>query len=129
MSSLLSGFLISKISLLGKVAVSTFYTQFSFLKSWWKVFLLLFVFQLFIIFLLKFFGKKSKKIIYVITGMGIFGFLYCLYDFNFSIFSILKTRFHLGFYLFFASWIFSCFYFLKFLKEEKIEDDMNDEKS
>lgn len=127
LSSLLSGFLISKISLLGKVAVSTFYTNFSFLKSWWKVFLLLFAFQLLIIFLLNFFGRKSKKIIYAIATVGIFVFLYCLYDFNFFIFSTLKTRFHLGFYLFFVSWIFSCFYFLKFLKEEKMEDKVNDE--
>ena len=43
--SLVSGILISKMSFIGKIGVSTFYSQYAVFKTWWKTALILFIVQ------------------------------------------------------------------------------------
>src|SRR5690554_773599 len=47
--SLITGILFSKMSLMGKIGVSTFYTEYGFLKHWYKGFAAVFIVQLLLI--------------------------------------------------------------------------------
>src|SRR5690554_7045072 len=47
--SLVAGILFSKMSLMGRIGVSTFYTEYGFLKHWYKGFAAVFIIQLLLI--------------------------------------------------------------------------------
>ncbi|BAV07956.1 hypothetical protein [Filimonas lacunae] len=115
---LLEAYLISKISLLGKLGIAMFYKQYRFLRSGWKTFLLLLAIQLLLTGILTMAKKRlsHRKVVY--TGMsllliGMIALWGTYYDFQYT-FShrLLKEKFHLGFYLFWLGWIGTCLFFL-----------------
>lgn len=115
---ILEAYLISKISLIGKIGIAMFYKQYRFLRSGWKTFLLLFGIQLLLILLLHLAKKRlparkanyTAAVFLILAIMGLWG---TYYDFQYT-FShrLLKEKFHLGFYLFWLGWMGSCVYYL-----------------
>ena len=109
--SVVSGFLISKMSFLGRVGINFFYQEYAIFKVWWQTALLFFGIQFFLMILQSI--AKTKLVSWVILIISIAGLVYVFIDFNntFS-YKILKEKFHVGFYLFFISTIIHCVYFL-----------------
>ena len=114
----LEAYLISKISLIGRVGIATIHKEYSILRSGWKTFLLLFGIQMVIITTLYTIRKKYPKKITtlaasVLLTLAFIGLLTTLEDFLHTYtHRLLKERFHLGFYIFWLSWIGSCLFFL-----------------
>lgn len=115
---ILEAYLISKISLIGKIGIAMFYKQYRFLRSGWKTFLLLFAVQLLLILLLNQVKKRlpvrkanyTAAVFLILAVLGLWG---TYYDFQYT-FShrLLKEKFHLGFYLFWLGWMGTCVYYL-----------------
>lgn len=115
---LLASYLISKISLIGKIGIAIFYKEYGLLRSMPKTFALFFLLQLLIIFLIGFIHKKysakrtifSAAVIFIIALIG----LISTYNNFLHTYShrLLKERFHLGFYLFWIGMMISCVFFI-----------------
>jgi len=114
----LEAYLISKISLIGKFGIATIHKEYRILRSPWKTFLLLFAIQLVIIATLYILRKKYPRKITTLAAstllvLALLGLLTTLQDFLHTYtHRLLKERFHLGFYIFWLSWIGSCLFFL-----------------
>ncbi|MDO4228990.1 MAG: hypothetical protein Q4C98_04185 [Capnocytophaga sp.] len=122
LSSVISSILISNMSFVGRIGISTAYRQYLIFKVWWKTALVLFAIQLIIILVL-FFSKKIGKIIPILLFVaGILGTYFTYIDFTTTSHKMMKIEFHSGFYLFWASWLISCLYFL-FLRKYKTTDN------
>ena len=115
--SLMSGYLMSKISLLGKVGIGLLYKQYSFMKIWWQGALIIFG-ALLLILILSAIARQVLKpvtgiIVHILSLMLAIGGLYFTYnDFRNDIsHRLLGERFHIGVYLFWLGWIsISLFY-------------------
>lgn len=115
--SWIESYLISKISFIGKVGIATTHKEYRLLRSGWKTFLLLFSIQLIVIVVLSVARKKLPAKSARLTGvvllvLAVLGLLTTYVDFQDTTHRWLKERFHLGFYLFWLSWIGSCAFFL-----------------
>jgi hypothetical protein len=111
-------YLISKISTIGKIGIATAYHQYHWLRIFWLTFTILTLFQLGLIVALYIIGKRATKkmtnlvstILLVAGGLGL---VLTFQDFIHTYgHRLLKERFHLGFYIFWISWIGSCIFFL-----------------
>ncbi len=126
-SSLLSGIMISKMSLIGKIGITIIYNEYTILKSWWKTALLLFIIQVVIFIALSIWDantvKRFKRLLLplVFLFIGIIGFIYTYYDFTETSHRLLKKTFHIGFYIFWLTWFGNCLFFMT-KKMQKIED-------
>lgn len=115
---LLETYLISKISFIGRVGIATIHKEYRLLRSGWKTFLLLFSIQFAIIIILNIIWKKVSRKSMMLTastllGLAVIGFLITFQDFLHTYtHRLLKERFHLGFYIFWLSWMGSCIFFL-----------------
>lgn len=124
--SLIAGYLLSAISFVGRASISLFYTQYQFLKTWWKGALLVFIvwIALFIIqsVLYKRASKKTSNIIQTaLLIIAIAGLYFSYADFRNTVsHRWLGERFHLGVYLFWLGWI-AIIIFLK-LQRKPLED-------
>lgn len=111
---LLQVYLVSKISLIGKVGIALFYKEYRIFRSGWKTFLLFFGLQLLVIVLLQIMEKRgpAKRTIFTATVIGIIaivGLLFTFIDFQYTYsHRLLKERFHLGFYLFWLCMMGTC---------------------
>ncbi len=109
--SLISGYLLSAISLVGKAGISLFYTQYQFLRTWWKGALLVFIVWMVLCIvqsvLFKNVSKTSSNIILTISlFIAIAGIYFSYSDFRHTLsHRWLGERFHLGVYLFWLGWI------------------------
>lgn len=109
--SLLTGYLLSAISFVGRAGISLFYTQYQFLKTWWKGALLVFFVWILLFFIQSYLfqrvSKKSSNIIQTVLMMIAIAGLYFSYsDFRNTLsHRWLGERFHLGAYLFWLGWI------------------------
>lgn len=115
--TILQVYLISKISLLGRIGISIAYKEYKFLRSGWKLFLLLMAVQLLIIGLLNYGYKKLVRRTYfkvigavVIVAMAGLWATYNDFTHTFS-HRLLKEPFHLGFYLFWLGISATCIFF------------------
>jgi hypothetical protein len=104
--SLLDGYLLSAISFVGRAGISLFYTEYQFLKSWWKGAILVFVVWM-ILFAIQSYlkrksgNKKSNLISVVMILIAVAGLFFSYSDFRNSLsHRWLGERFHLGVYLF-----------------------------
>ena len=114
--SVISGYLLSEVSLVGKVGIKLFYKEYTFLKTWYKgaaavfvVLMLLFMIQLIIL------RTARRNVSHIINIFCIAGALIGMYftynDFRHTItHRWLGERFHLGAYLFWIGWIVVCVY-------------------
>lgn len=109
--ALIAGYLLSSISLVGRAGISLFYTQYRFLKSWWKGALLVFiVWTVLLLIQTYFFNKLTKKTSNIVQAVSLLIAIIGLYlsysDFRHTLsHRWLGERFHLGVYLFWLGWI------------------------
>jgi hypothetical protein len=109
--SLIDGYLLSAISFAGRAGISLFYTQYQFLKSWWKDALLVFIFWIILLAIESMVSKKVSKATAAIVQISLLiiaiAGLYLSYaDFQNSLsHRLLGERFHLGVYVFWLGWI------------------------
>src|ERR1700722_7852299 len=114
----LETYLISRISWIGKVGIATFYQQYALLRSFWKTCLLLSILQMALILTLYLMGKRSTKkttnlVSTILLVTGLLRLVLFFQDFLHTYgHRLLKERFHLGFYLFWISWMATCLFFL-----------------
>ena len=116
--SIIIGYLMSKVSLVGKAGMSLFYRRYNFLKIWWKGTLLILLALTALYFLHKFIqGKYSLmqgKMFYKVSCFLALTGLYFTYDdFRHTLsHRLLGERFHIGVYFFWIGWIAISLYFL-----------------
>ena len=116
--SALSGWLMSKMSWIGRLGVRWIHKEYTFLKTWYEgagvvfaVLLILFLIQALVQKRLPVATRRVAHIIaLLVAGVG----LYFTYkDFRTDItHSLLKERFHLGAYLFWVGWMSISLFFL-----------------
>lgn len=114
----LSSYLISKISLIGKIGIGLFYKEYKLLRSGWKTFLLFLTIQLLIIGILYFlYSKRSRKTMsYTAVGILVAALAGLWFTYNDFLHTythrLLKERFHTGFYLFWIGMTGTAVFFL-----------------
>lgn len=129
--SLLAGIFLSKMSLIGRIGVSTLYTEYSFLKFWYKGFAYILIVQLLLIAILwivkRFTTYKNFTLVNLIfIILGLIGLLYTFYDFTQTSHKYMNTQFHTGGYLFWAGWFITClFFFFARVKPKPIDLTIN----
>ncbi|WP_447639825.1 MULTISPECIES: hypothetical protein [Chitinophagaceae] len=116
--SVVSGVLVSQMSFLGRLGINIAYKQYSFFKSWWQTAIVMAIIQLLLTLIQRYMGMKQppnkakmfSAILLVVAIAGLYG---TFHDFT-TTFShkLLKEKFHLGFYLFWLTWILGNVYFL-----------------
>lgn len=109
--SMIDGYLLSAISLVGRAGINLFYTQYVFLKTWWKGASLVFIVWMILFAIMTLLQKKltrgASTIVQVVFIMIAVTGLYLSYlDFRNALsHRWLGERFHLGAYLFWLGWI------------------------
>ena len=127
--SLLSGILISKMSLLSKVGITFIYDEYSLLKSWWKTGLLMFIIQIAIFTILSLIQKNTdKKVRYygfplILTIIGTVGLYMTYLNFTETSHRLMNSNFKIGFYLFWITWIGNSLSFLLNKKQDIINKE------
>ena len=114
--SIISSILISKMSFIGKIGVSTFYSQYAVFKTWWKTAFILFIIEFLLLLFLKIFKEKvsitfARILAFLLIIIGSIGAYLTYIDFTTTSHKMMRFSFHLGFYLFWVGWFISCFYF------------------
>ena len=121
----MSGYLLSKATLVGRVGISLFYKQYKLLKVWWQGGLLVFAVWMILFFLQ---GLAQKKLTPATARMihlgaivaALVGLFFTYQDFRNNLsHRLLGERFHLGGYLFWLGWIIVSLFFL-LRKEEPL---------
>jgi len=114
----LSGYLLSKASLVGKAGISLFYKQYGFLKVWWQGALVVFIVWIFLFGLQGWVARRAKGNNAVLAHIAaivvaLIGLIFTYQDFRNNLsHRVLGERFHLGGYLFWAGWIIISLYYL-----------------
>jgi len=115
------------MSFIGKVGITFLYDEYTILKTWWQTALLFFILQMILFTVMYYFHYKEASIykrkilpivLIVIGGIGLY-FTYI--DFTETSHRLMKTSFHIGFYLFWITWFVNCIYFLGLTKKEKMD--------
>lgn len=114
--SLVAGILLSKMSIIGRIGVSTIYTEYGFLKQWYKGFAVVFIVQLLLTGILWAVKrtttyKNFSLVNLVFIVIGLIGLLYTFYDFTSTSHKYMNSQFHTGGYLFWAGWFITCLFF------------------
>ena len=122
--SVVSGILITQMSLLGRIGIHTMYRQFLVFRSWWKTALLFFAAQCLLLALLYGVRKamrlsSAKKVAWILLLIGILGAGTTYWDFSHTMHKVMKAKFHFGFYLFWLGWAVSCLYFISLKGDER----------
>lgn len=122
--SVVSGILITQMSLLGRIGIHTMYRQFLVFRSWWKTALLFFAAQCLLLALLYGVRKamrlsSAKKVAWILLLIGILGAGTTYWDFSHTMHKVMKAKFHFGFYFFWLGWAVSCLYFISLKGEER----------
>ncbi|MBV4356210.1 hypothetical protein [Pinibacter aurantiacus] len=116
--SFIAGFLLSKMSFIGRIGISLFYKEYTFMKTWWKGTLVIFA-ALFFLMLLqaavdrKLVKKRANSFHLLALTAAIVGMYFTYRDFQYYYtHRLLKEKFHLGGYLFWIGWAGISLYFL-----------------
>ncbi len=110
-------YLVLRISFIGKIGIAIAYKQYAFLRSGWKTFFLLFGVQLLVIGVLWYFREKHSRMRMLVASgvivlIALIGLWLTYSDFVHTYtHRLLKERFHLGFYLFWAGMMVSAVFF------------------
>jgi hypothetical protein len=112
-----SGYLMSKVSWVGKVGITFFHKGYNLLKIWWQGAIAVFLVFL-VLFLIHDFanrrlpGMTSRLLHIFILLLTITGFYFTYDDFSTDItHRLLGHHFHYGFYLIWVGWIMICLFF------------------
>ena len=129
--SMLSGYMFSKVTWVGKIGMSFFYAQYNFLKVWWKGALLMFG-VLIVLLLIQAWvqSARSRRTAVAVHITAVFlalaGLLVTYNDFrNTMTHRWLGERFHIGGYLFWIGWMVISFFLLSQLRRKEIKDTGN----
>ena len=114
----LTGYLLSKASLVGKAGISLFYKQYGFLKVWWQGALVVLIVWLFLLGIQGWVSRRAKSnnamlahIVAIIVA--VIGLFFTYHDFRNNLsHRLLGERFHIGGYLFWVGWIIISLYYL-----------------
>lgn len=122
--SIISGWLLSRMSWIGRVGVNLAHKEYKFLKVWYKGAGVVFAIWMVLFGVHSLVQKKmppaTARVAHIIALLAAIAGLYFTYnDFRHD-FShrVLKERFHLGAYLFWIGWMLICFFFLTARKKE-----------
>ena len=116
--SCISGYLMSKPSLIGRVGIDLFYKQYQFLKIWWQGAMLVFITWMILLSLQVFIQKKftpvnSRIVLISFIILALVGLYFTWNDFHqTNTHRWLKERFHIGAYLFWLGWILTSVFLL-----------------
>lgn len=116
--AVLSGYLMSKASLVGRVGISLFYKQYTFLKTWWQgggvvlaLWLLLFWLQGMVQDRAK--AATARYVHFAAIAAAALGLYLTYQDFRHTLsHRLLGERFHLGAYLFWIGWMLVSLFYL-----------------
>lgn len=114
----IAGYLLSKASLVGRVGISLFYTQYKFLKTWWQGGLVVFIVWMILFFLQGLAKRKyapltSRMIQAGAIVVALIGLYFTYQDFRQNLsHRWLGERFHLGAYMFWIGWIIISVFYL-----------------
>jgi Mn2+/Fe2+ NRAMP family transporter len=113
-----AGYLISRMSFIGRIGINLFYKEYAVFKSAPKTAVLLFLIQG-VLMLVQWlvhrrYDRKIANIVSVVLlVVALIGLFATYQDFQHTLsHRLLKERFHLGFYLFWIGWIGTCLYFM-----------------
>jgi hypothetical protein len=113
-----SGYLLSKASLIGRTGINLFYKEYKFLKTAWKGALLVFI-TLSVLWLVhraiqNRSGNKTRVALHLVLALlGLVGLVLTYQDFQNSLsHRLLGEKFHLGAYLFWVAWLIISFTFV-----------------
>ncbi len=115
--STISGVLLSQMSFVGKVGISIMYSEYGVFKIWWKTALLLFGVQLALLVVLwlvkKLLGRRLAFATFLLFLLfALVGAYFTYLDFTTTSHRLMKANFHAGVYLFWATWLLVCLYFM-----------------
>lgn len=115
--SIISGYLMSKASLIGKTGMSLFYREYNFLKVWWKGAMLMIIMFSVLYYLhnliQKNLPKQGKTFHRIACFIALAGLYFTYVDFRHTLsHHLLGERFHIGVYLFWIGWITIALFFL-----------------
>ena len=122
--SVISGYLMSKATWIGRVGITFFHKGYNLLKIWWQgsiaVFLILMILFYVHRFLQQRFPAITARLLHVFILLLVAAGLYFTYDdFHTDItHRLLGRRFHYGFYLIWIGWMMVCLFFIFRKKEE-----------
>lgn len=109
--AVLSGYLMSKASFIGRIGMTYVYKEYRFLKTWWKGALAVFVVWMILLIIQFVVEKKLSKakatVVHVIfILLALVGLYFTYSDFQHTTsHRWLKEKFHIGAYLFWLGWI------------------------
>lgn len=116
--AVLSGYLLSRATLIGRTGISLFYKEYTFLKTWWQGAGVILIVWLLLFWLQGMVQQKSRpaKARFVHIGAivaALIGLFLTYQDFrNTLTHRLLGERFHLGAYLFWIGWMLVSLYYL-----------------
>lgn len=109
--SVVAGYLLSHASWVGKVGIQLFYSEYDFLRSWWKTSLLVFLVYMFLYLIQSIVQRYASiiaaKFIHALALLlAIFGLHLSYNDFQQTMsHRLMGERFHIGVYLFWVGWM------------------------
>ena len=116
--SMLTGYMMSKISLVGRFGINMFHREYQFLKVWWQGALLVFTVWLIIFITHSILNRRVSKasalaanLISLIVAIGGLYFTYSDFRHDFT-HNLIGERSHIGFYLFWIGWMGISLFFL-----------------
>lgn len=127
--SAVAAYLISKMSFFGKMGISLFYKEYKILKSPVETGLAIFFVEMAVVVLLfvfwRFVSKRSTNILaMVLLLISVIGLAYTIYDFTYEFsHKILKSKFHIGFYLIWIGIMISCVVYM--IKQTRLKTSSN----
>jgi hypothetical protein len=126
--SVLSGYLMSKASFVGRLGMTFVYKEYRFLKTWWKGAVAVFIVWMILLAAQEIIQKKlpSRNALIIHAALiilALVGLYFTYSDFQHTTtHRWLKERFHIGAYLFWIGWIMICiFYIVQKRKPEVVE--------
>lgn len=127
--SCISGYLLSKASLVGRTGINLFYKEYKFLKTPWQGGLLVFILLILLLFLQGLAQKKlgvkmARAMQFFLLLAAIAGLYFTYLDFR-EVLShkLLGERFHIGAYLFWIGWMIISLFYL-FQKPNRIFEEV-----
>jgi hypothetical protein len=114
----LSGYLLSRASLVGRAGISLFYKEYSFLKTWWQGALVILAMWLLLFGLQSWIHARAKtatgRLVHIAAiVLAVVGLYFTYRDFHYTLsHKLLGERFHLGGYLFWIGWMLISLYLL-----------------
>lgn len=127
--SAVAAYLISKMSFFGKMGISLFYKEYKILRSPVETGLAIFFVEMAVVVLLfvfwRFVSKRSTNILaMVLLLISVIGLAYTIYDFTYEFsHKILKSKFHIGFYLIWIGIMISCIVYM--IKQTRLKTSSN----